>query len=245
MTRPSLARWLVYASLLAGAIVVIALPVTRAPAFHQYADQRTWLGMPHAGDVLSNLAFIIAGMWFRRRAQTPLSQAACAGVIAIGGGSAAYHYAPSDALLALDWGPIAITLSIVTAAVIEDRLGKQAGRTAFALGPLIAIGSVVLWLATGGTHGGMVTPYGVVQALGIALPPLVALAAPGSIPRVPLLVGVLFFALARLCAANDQQLLDAVGISGHSLKHVAAAIASAFALGALTSRASRASLSSS
>jgi hypothetical protein len=131
----------------------------------------------------------------------------------------------------------------ITAAVIDDRLGARAGRIALAVGATLAIGSVVIWIAGGGTGSaeagaGTVTPYGAVQALGIALPALIALIAPGSIPRVPLLAAVLLFALARLCAANDQQLLDAIGVSGHSLKHLVAAGAAACALGAITSRAS-------
>jgi len=258
LDRRRIALAVVVAAVTVAAIVVIAFPITRAPAFHHYADQRSWLGIPHAGDVLSNLPFLIAGVWFLLRADTAYAKLACLGIAAVGIGSGAYHIEPSDVTLAFDWGPIAIALMLVTAAVIDDRLGERAGRIAVIVGPLLAIGSVVLWLATGGTgaidagatHGaGTVTPYGAVQALGIALPPLVALVAPGKVPVRPLLLAVLFFALARLCAAHDQRLLTAIGVSGHSLKHIAAAIAAGFGLHALTarvtSRASRASLSSS
>jgi hypothetical protein len=276
LDRSRVALVVVVGGLLAAAVVAIAMPITRAPAFHHYADQRAWLGIPHAGDVLSNLPFVIAGVWFLLRAQTAYAKLACLGVAAIGIGSGAYHIEPSDVTLAFDWGPIAIALMLVTAAVIEDRLGERAGKLAVIVGPLLAIASVVVWIAGGGTGGmtsessraisgaatvtsygamqaissaGTVTPYGAVQALGVALPALLALIAPGSIPRRPLLLAVLCFALARLCAANDMQLLDAIGISGHSLKHIAAAIAAAFGLHALTARAtspaSRAALSSS
>jgi hypothetical protein len=157
---------------------------------------------------------------------------------------------------------------LMTAVVIDDRLGARAGRIALVVGVVLAIGSVVVWIAGGGTGEaavgatgdvsaaatrgagdvaarGTVTPYGAVQALGIALPALVALIAPGRIPRAPLLGAVALFALARLCAANDRQLLDAIGVSGHSLKHVVAAIAAGVALYAITSRASSASRASS
>jgi hypothetical protein len=240
MQRRAIAMALVVVALLGAVIAAILLPVTRTPAFHHYADQRTWLGIPHAGDVLSNLPFVIAGAWAWSRAHTLHARLACLGVIAIGLGSAAYHIAPSDITLALDWAPIAIALMLITAAVIDDRLGPRAGRSALVIGPVLAIGSVVLWLAAGGTGDGFsdaagnVTPYGAVQAMGVALPALLAVAAPGAIPRGPLLVAVLAFALARLCAVHDQNLLDAIAVSGHSLKHVAAAGAAALALGALT-----------
>jgi hypothetical protein len=254
----------------------VLLPLTRGPAFHVYADQRTWLGIPHAGDVLSNLAFVVVALWALQRARSPFARLCCAGVALIGIGSATYHVAPSDTTLALDWTPIALGLAFITAAVIDDRFGARAGRTALVVGCLLAIGAVASWLATGGTggtlHGGLaddvrshladdmpggtMLPYVCVQALGVALPPLIALARPGRIPARPLLVAVLLFAIARLCAAQDRVVLAMLGVSGHSLKHIAAALAAGCALYAITtpatnrpasatSPASRASLSSS
>ena len=39
------------------------LPFFAQPqSFHDYADQRTWLGLPHAANVLSNLPFLIVGV---------------------------------------------------------------------------------------------------------------------------------------------------------------------------------------
>lgn len=232
------------------------LPLTRGPAFHVYADQRAGLGIPHAGDVLSNLAFVIVAVWALRRARSPFARACCAGVALIGIGSATYHVAPSDTTLALDWTPIALGLAFISAAVIDDRFGARAGRRALVLGCVLAIGSVAAWLATGGTAGasgagggtagrGTMLPYVCVQALGVALPPVAALVRPGRVPALPLLVAVMLFAIARLCAAHDRALLDALGVSGHSLKHIAAALAAGAALYAITSPASRASLSSS
>ena len=236
---------LVVAFLTVAVVAAIAFPVTRTPAFHFYADQRTWLGIPHAGDVLSNLPFVIAGVWGLTRARELFARLACIGVIAIGVGSGAYHVAPDDTTLALDWGPIALALMLVTAAVIDDRLGSRAGRIALVIGPLLAVASVVSWIAAGGTGdgatdpAGSVTPYGAVQAIGIALPALLALIVPGAIPRMPLLLAVALFATARLCAARDRELLDAIGVSGHSLKHIVAAGAAALALAALTARGAR------
>jgi hypothetical protein len=239
----------------AGALVVIALiaaigfalvhPITRGPAFHVYADQRAWLGIAHAGDVLSNLPFLVVGLWAMPRATTLPQRAAATAVSLLAVGSALYHLAPSDVTLAADWLGIGLTLGFVTAAVLGDRLGARAEHVALVVTPLATLGALVAFVATGGTDGGTMSPYVALQALGIALPPLVALVAPGRIPRVPLLVAVAGFALARLCAAHDRALLDALGVSGHSMKHVVAAAAAACALYAITSPASRASLSSS
>lgn len=216
--------------LVATAIVVVGLAVdiVRGPDFHRYADTRTWLGIPNAGDVLSNLAFVLVAASGLRRTYVPMGFAVCIGIAAIGGGSALYHVAPSDTLLAFDWAPIVVTLAALTAAVVEDRGGP--GRATFVVGVGLAIGSVAWWLASGGTQGGNMAPYVAVQGAGIVLPLAIATILPGQIRIGWLVAGTLGFALARTFAAYDRVLLDAIGISGHSLKHVAAAQAAACAL---------------
>jgi len=208
-------------------------PIRRGPAFHHYADARTWLGIPHAGDVLSNLGFVVVAAWQLGRTRG-FARLAAAGVAAIGIGSAAYHVSSTDMTLALDWGPIAITLSWIVAAVIADRHDRRVGVVAAIVGTLLALASIAYWLATGGTSGGDMTGYVAVQAAGVALPAAIALATPGRIPAPPLLVAIVGFGAARLCAARDGELLATLGVSGHSLKHVVAAAAALIALRALT-----------
>lgn len=229
-------RVAIVSGLAAIAVVVVALTteIVRGPGFHEYADTRTWLGIPHAGDVLSNVAFLIVAVWGARHAYVPMGRHVCAGVAAIGVGSTIYHLAPGDLSLAFDWAPIALTLGMLSAAVIHDRGGP--GKIAFVLAPVFAVGAVVWWLATGGTHGGNMAPYVAVQAACIALPPLVAVLAPGSVRTGWLFAGLAGFALARVLAGYDRALLDAIGISGHSCKHIAAAQAAACALRALMRR---------
>jgi hypothetical protein len=209
---------------------MLGWPITRGPSFHHYADTRSWLGIPNTLDVVSNVAFIVVAIWMGRRT-TGLARLVCFGTAAIGVGSALYHWAPSDMTLAFDWAPIATTLMWLLAAVLEDRGGP--GRVLAIAGPLLAIGSVLWWLATGGTEGGDMTAYVVVQGAGVALPPLVALFRQGRIPALQLVLALGFFGLARLASARDRDLLDAIGVSGHSLKHVLAAIAAAIALRAM------------
>jgi hypothetical protein len=229
-------RTTIAAGLAAMTILVVALTceIVRGPEFHRYADTRTWLGIPNAGDVLSNLAFLIVAARGLRHTYAPMGRLVGAGIAAIGLGSAAYHLAPSDLTLAFDWAPIALTLAVLSAAVLDDRGGP--GPLALALAPLFAFGSVVWWLATGGTHGGNMAPYVAVQVTCIALPPLVAVLAPGTIRTGWLFAGLASFVVARVLGAYDRALLEAIGISGHSLKHIAAAQAAACGLRALMRR---------
>lgn len=227
MTRRTAASWLTGAAILAAAICVVVLgPIERGPGFHEYADQRRWLGIPHAGDVLSNLPFVIVGVrWLRHVPVLALA------VAWIGVGSAIYHWAPGDTTLSLDWAPIGVTLMLVLAAVIHDRIGRRAGHLAQGTGPLAAVLAVGYWLATGGTtDAGNMAPYVALQLLGVALPPLLALIAPGRIAAGYLLAAVACFIVARIVGTFDAQLLGAIGVSGHSLKHLAAAAAAACVL---------------
>lgn len=231
MTRRTAATWLTGAAIIAAAVCVVVLgPIERGGGFHHYADQRTWLGIPHAGDVLSNLGFVVGALIYVRRVPA-LSLA----VAWIGVGSAIYHWAPTDTTLALDWAPIGVTLMLVLAAVIHDRIGPRPGQVVQSFGPIAAVFAVVYWLMTGGTddgdgNRGNMAPYVAVQLLGVALPPLLALVAPGRIATRYLLAAVGCFVAARALGAYDADLLDALGISGHSLKHLAAAAAAACVL---------------
>ncbi len=222
VTRRTAATWLTGAAILAAAVCVVVLgPIERGPGFHDYADQRRWLGIPHAGDVLSNVPFVIVGV--RALRQTPVLALAVAW---IGVGSAIYHWAPSDTTLSLDWAPIGVTLMLMLAAVIRDRIGARAGHVMQGAGCLAAVLAVGYWLLTGGTtDGGNMAPYVTVQLLGVALAPVLAVIAPGRISTRYLLAAVACFLVARILGAYDGELLAAVGISGHSLKHLAAATA--------------------
>ncbi len=176
--------------------------------------------------MLSNLPFVLFGV--RSLRHTPVLALAVAW---IGVGSAIYHWAPGDTTLSLDWAPIGVTLMLVLAAVIHDRIGPRAGHAVQGFGPLAAVLAVGYWLLTGGTtDGGDMAPYVAVQLLGVALPPVLALVAPGRIATRYLLAAVACFVVARVLGRYDAPLLDAIGISGHSLKHIAAAVAAACVL---------------
>jgi hypothetical protein len=50
-----------------GGIVALGLLLSprigQPQSYHQFADQRTLLGIPHFFDVLSNLGFLVVGLW--------------------------------------------------------------------------------------------------------------------------------------------------------------------------------------
>ena len=109
------------------------------------------------------------------------------------------------------------TLGMAAAQRVSERAGLWLLAIALVLGPL----SLIAWLASGS-----VTPYAVMQFGGIAL--LLAMLfqpARGPGPNWAALVGA--YALAKLCEAADAQIFELSGrlVSGHTLKHLSAALA--------------------
>lgn len=214
-------------------ILVWLPPVSRGPGFHNYADERSWLGIPYAGDVLSNLPFVLVGLAGlqvvpllapRSRVVAALMSGAFVGV---GFGSGLYHMHRTDLTLVLDWLPIVLVLSWLTALVISDRIGVRAGRAAAWLLPAAAVATVMVWWLGGGTTGGDMRWYVGLQLSLVVITPAVALMYPaGLLGTRELLLAVACFLAARTVNLYDHALLDAIGISGHSLKHLFAALAS-------------------
>jgi hypothetical protein len=237
------------AGLVAAAAVaaVLAPAITRGPTFHVYADRRAWLGIPNAGDVLSNLPFVVAGVWglitarplprAHRSHPSGLALAVFLAITGVGLGSGAYHVHPSDGALVLDWAPIVLTLAFLAALVVGDRIDPLAGRATAIAFPAVALASVAVWYAGGGTGGTGATSgdmrwYVITQATLVAVVALGALApaapgAPARLGRGWILLGVAGFLAARGLHAADRALLDATGVSGHSAKHVLLGLAAA------------------
>lgn len=232
-------RWRLLGMTLAVMLVALVAPrVATSPGFHRYADDRVWWGVPHAGDVLSNLPFVLAAgwAWWRRRAAAlvvgdRLFAATVCAVAAIGIGSGGYHVAPSDLGLMADWLPIATAVMLLLSCVLEDRFG--ADWRVPALGVALAVGAVGYWWATGGIAGGDMRLYVAVQGGGILAMLVIAGLVPGRASRQFLYFAGGAFILARVAHRYDRTLLGALGLSGHTLKHIMAATAAWLALAAL------------
>jgi len=211
----------------------LAPPFAQPQAYHDFADQRTLMGVPHALNVLSNLAFVAAGLVglaaFARLHFTGPGTALrapwwvlFAGVTLTGIGSAWYHLDPNDATLVWDRLPMAFAFS----GLIAGTLAERAPRIAWPLlvvFVLVGTGSVVYWRATGN-----LLPYLVMQAAFIAI----AVAATALMRAPATHASWLYGAAALYAAAMISEKLDhPIGaltggfVSGHTLKHLLAAAA--------------------
>ncbi|HEY1364022.1 MAG TPA: ceramidase domain-containing protein [Xanthobacteraceae bacterium] len=198
-------------------------PIPQDPAYHDFADQRTLLGIPHFWNVVSNLPFVLvgaAGLWqFGRH---PATFVLFLGVFLTGFGSAYYHWAPSNDTLFWDRLPMALTFMAILALAVEERVSARAG--AVLLWPLLALAvlSLLVWRWTDDLR-----LYGWVQFFPCVALPILFVALPARYSGTSWwLVAAAFYALAKLLEFYDHAVHAlGFGLSGHTLKHLAAAVA--------------------
>ena len=198
-------------------------PIVQNQNYHDFADQRTFFGIPHFWNVVSNIPSIgigAVGLWQFGRSQATMLL--FLGICLTGFGSAYYHLEPSDQTLFWDRLPMAIGFMAILAIAIEERVDRRLG--AFLLWPLTAIGvfSLLLWRWTGDLR-----LYGWVQFFPcLALPLIFLLFAPKFSGTLYWLLAAALYAFAKLFEFYDSAIFSFGAIlSGHTLKHFAAAAA--------------------
>jgi len=214
-------------------------PIPQNPAYHRFADQRTMLGIPNAFNVLSNVGFVAVGaLGLRRLARAgpgrerPAFLILFTSVALTGAGSAYYHVAPSSATLFWDRLPMAVAFASLTALTLGERVSPRAGPSLLAALVVISVASVVSWRLGESAGAGDLRLYGLVQFLPMVLIPLALALFPMRWLRAGDLVGVLgWYAASKLLEALDAPIFALAGVvSGHTLKHLAAATAAAWLL---------------
>jgi hypothetical protein len=222
--RPFLIPALAFAVCIA---MLFVPPIHQDAAYHNFADQRTILGVPNFWNVVSNLPFLAVAVWGWRRVNGFAYRIFLIGVAAVTFGSAYYHAWPSNATLFWDRLPMTIGFMALFAGIIEERLDKRAGR--LLLWPLVIAGvaSAVWWHYTDDLRW-----YVVVQFF----PPLAMLLLLRG-RRDPLIPMMLFYALAKILEWQDQAIAAVISTGGHPWKHVAAAAAVFFYVRALEGQA--------
>lgn len=217
--------------------------------YHAFADGRTLLGIPNAANVLSNAAFLAAGLAgtavvLRRRGAAERAGGRAAwlvlflGVVAVAAGSSWYHLAPSNDTLFWDRLAMSVGFAGFVAALVGDRAGPRAG--ARVLAPLVAISaaSVLHWVATEHAGAGDLRAYVLVQAGSVAAVPIVLARFPRREGTAGWCGAAALYLAAKVAEAADGAVLRATGIvSGHTLKHLLAALAIAVLAGMLARRA--------
>lgn len=223
-------------------------------AYHAFADSRPFLGIEHAANTLSNLPLLavgILGLLFLWRDRHPGNSgrfaipgdrrvywALFAAVALTGIGSMYYHLAPDDARLVWDRLPISLGFTALLATMISERVGAKAGRSLLIPLLLFGAGSVVYWQWSASQGTESLVPYGIAQYGSILAIFVLAVTRRSRYTRG----GDIFVVLGLYAAAKVAEMLDrpifAFGevVSGHTLKHLMAALAVWWLLRSLKSR---------
>lgn len=211
------------------ALVAVFAPVLPASAWHipHYVDARAWLGVPNAGDVLSNLAFLAMGVlgFERLRARHDAPAGASwffVGLILTCLGSGFYHLDPDmPQRLIADRLGMAVAFAGFLGIATSERISVRAAEAVLVL--MMIVGPLTAWIARDN-----LTPWAVVQYGGMVLAVGLALTRPrpGAI-GVPVAGVIGFYVLAKLFELGDATIFEATGhvVSGHTLKHLSAALA--------------------
>ncbi len=208
------------------------------PRYHGFADQRAWLGIPHAADVLSNLAFALVGaaaiarlVSGHRPRFAPATESGtwciAVGLIATAAGSAWYHVEPSNGSLFWDRLPMTLVFAGVLGTALAQRVRASAARFGVPLLIVIGAATVLYWKFSGDLF-----PYMALQLGGILMLLALMVVTNKAGDPFPWLWVVAWYVLAKILEHFDREIWDATGgiVAGHALKHLAAAAAGAAAL---------------
>jgi hypothetical protein len=229
--------WVLIGAIAAAVGTLFLFPaIPQSEAYHNFADKRALLGVPNGLDVLSNVFFLFVGAWglrtVFRRAQFPDPRERWPyamffiGVTLTAFGSSWYHLNPKDATLVWDRIPMTIGFMSLVAANLAERISVPAGL--WLLVPMVAfgVGSVLYWEATQQQGRGDLRPYAFAQFGSLLVLVLLLFLFPARYTRTADLgVSLALYALAKLLEAADRPIFTALKfVSGHTLKHVAAAV---------------------
>jgi len=244
----SRALWLGLAALGLGAALWAHGPIAQWADYHAFADQRAWLGVPNAANVLSNLSFLAVGAWALWRLSTAGTTSPSirawrlfgAALVGTAVGSSVYHWAPSNATLVFDRLPIAWACAALLCAFLAERVSAR-WCSLRALGAALAVAtlSVAVWWASDGAGQGDLRLYLYVQFLPMLLVPLglwlrLPMTATSATPANAWWTVLACYALAKLMEMADHAVFGAIAaVSGHTLKHLLAAAGAALLLRAV------------
>lgn len=231
-----IATLLSIATLLIGAAFLFVDPIPQDLEYHQFADQQTFFGIPHFFNVVSNLPFIIIGIYGLLKIishfRTPNNDAPLSayyiffiGITLTGFGSGYYHLSPDNQTLVWDRIPMTIAFMALFSFFISEHINKRSG--AKLLWPLITLGifSVIYWIYTENQDAGDLRLYALIQFLPMLLIPLIIYLFPSKTYQLKYLgyiIGV--YILAKITEHFDEEIMDVLIISGHTWKHILAAL---------------------
>jgi hypothetical protein len=225
------------------AMAGLLLPrIPQPQSYHLFADQRSFLGVPNFANVVSNIPFAVVGLWGLvvllrpKGGQNPTSfldsrerlpyVIVSVGLILTAFGSSYYHLHPSNARLVWDRLPMTIVFMSLISAIVAERIDLRAGLWLLPVLLLTGIASVLQWHLSELGGAGDLRFYSAIQAFAVIFLLIALLIPPRYTRGADLAIVVGFYVLAKVLEVFDKPIFEQGHfVSGHTLKHLAAAAA--------------------
>lgn len=222
----------------ATAILFYFPAIPQSETYHLFADRRAFLGIPNFLNVVSNLLFLFVGLAgvrsILRGKSGALAHAAerwaylifFVTVALTAFGSSWYHLHPDDHTLVWDRLPIAMGFMALLDALVAERLSTKAGLWLLAPLLLFGAGGVIYWAATQSRGHGDLRFYALAQFGGLLALVLLITLFPARYTRAAdFAVSLLLYGVAKGFEALDAPAFRVLRVvSGHTLKHLFAAL---------------------
>ena len=223
--------------LLALGVVVTQGPIPQDASYHLFVDTRTIGSIPNFWNVVTSIPFAIVGLLGLVKLSTPgklkfLHENTGAymllfvGTLLVSFGSAYYHLEPNNQSLVWDRLPMSIAFMALLSIVISEFLSVRSGKAL--LLPLILTGilSVAYWHFGESRGSGDLRFYVIVQFYPMIALFIMLLCFRSRYTHVKAYWWLLLaYIVAKLFEHYDAEVYRSLGfISGHSLKHLTAAL---------------------
>ncbi|KAK4743268.1 hypothetical protein SAY87_001269 [Trapa incisa] len=225
-------------------LMIVTPAIPQSEAYHDFADQREFFGIPNFLNVVSNFPFLVVGLiglvlcyygnYFKLSLQGEILGWTCffVGVAAVAFGSSYYHLKPDDARLVWDRLPMTIAFTSIVAIFIIERIDERKGMISIV--PLLLAGALSILYWRKRVREGFfddLRPYAIVQFVPcIAIPIMAVLLPPMYTHSTYWLWAAAFYLIAKIEEAADKPIYTWThhAVSGHTLKHLCAAMVPIF-----------------
>ena len=223
-------------------------PIPQDTEYHSFADTRIFAGIPNFFDVMSNLPFLIVGVFGVRfchcsepGAVNRAWLALFLGVAFVSAGSAYYHWNPTNQSLVWDRIPMTMAFMGLFVALLGEYLGHRLAAILLVPAVLLGIATVLYWAL----FDDLRLYYWVQLVPLLTIPAAMMLFQSRYTRDWLLLVALGWYALAKVAEVYDQAIFRATSevVSGHTLKHLLVAAGCYTVLWMLQSRNPKARVS--
>lgn len=212
-------------------------PIAQDLSYHDFEDSRDIFGIPNFWNVVSNIPFFVVGVFGLYRLLIAnnlviIDELKIAYILLFSGaslvsiGSGYYHLQPDNMTLVWDRLPMTVVFMALFSIIIAEFISVRAGKVLLLPLVLAGITSVVYWYFTEIGGEGDLRYYAVVQFLPIFVIPVILISFRAQHTNVVAYWGlILAYIAAKLFEHFDAQVFDLASyISGHSIKHIVAAL---------------------